>query len=441
MSAQIATGTVVVNAKMQQSVDVQVATSSDKQSMAPAPKTVEEQWENWLASYNMKEGWNPSDSPRVVIQSGMAVVRASRGDSKWVVARNAAFDMAELSAKQKLAELIKVEMDSGRFAEFASQGGETPAPMFSEPLKKVSIAQKTRILADKALDEAIKNFDPDWDGTGLSEEQRRDTLVTLQERFGRHISARARLFTSGAFVVTNFEGLNADGNYSVLVGLIWSMRLAKIAESIFNSEVTVEPVAPKEPISKQLEDMKMADPEFYCYANGVRVWTNERGERVIVSFGSVPATSSIMIDKDRASLVARSGIQTFVAELVETKGTIEGEFTYQETKTGQATFDGEAYQRRIDARAKSMVLQGAAPIKSWRGKHPVGAQRLQVVVIAWTPGSDTAARSLSKQLDQQEERMKKQGGAVAPKQKPDKGAGEPTATPTKQGPSSDPTNF
>jgi hypothetical protein len=148
-----------------------------------------------------------------------------------------------------------------------------------------------------------------------------------------------------------------------------------------------------------------------------------------------------MIDKDRASLVARSGIQTFVAELVETKGTIEGEFTYQETKTGQATFDGEAYQRRIDARAKSMVLQGAAPIKSWRGKHPVGDQRLQVVVIAWTPGSDTAARSLSKQLDQQEERMKKQGGAVAPKQKPDKGAGEPTATPTKQGPSSDPTNF
>lgn len=437
-----ASANITISAKMQQSSDVQMATSSEKQSMASAFGTVEEKWTNWLSRHNgMTEGWNPRNDPRKIIISSQAVIRAKPNDRKWVVARNAAFNMAELSAKQKLAEIISIAITTGRFAELAQQGGEAPPPMFKAPLKKLSIADKTRVLAEKSIDEAIKYFDAQWNGTGMNEKEKQAKLITLQEKFSRKISARARLFNSGAFVITNFEGLNEDGNYSMLVGIIWSMKLAKIAESIFNPEVVLEPVAPKTSILDQLSKLEQSDPDFFCYANGVRVWTNENGERVIISFGSVPATSSIMIDKDRATLVARSGIQTFVAELVETQATINDDFTYQETAEENQTFNNESFQRRIDAKAKTIRLQGATPIKSWRGKHPTGQQRLQVVAVIWSPQTCAASRILGNQLNLQEDRMKHQGGAIKSHQKSQSGTESSVVVPVKQGPSSDPTDF
>jgi hypothetical protein len=240
----------------------------------------------------------------------------------------------------------------------------------------------------------------------------------------------------------SFEGPNEDGNYSVLVGIIWSMRLAKIAESLFNPSVEPEPQPPDQPIRAQLQALGQDDPVFYCYVNGLRVWTNEKGERVIVSFGSVPATSSIMIDKDRATLAARSAIQRFIAELVETKGTIEGEFTYQETEEGGQTFDNEAYQRRIDAKAKQISLRGATPIMAWRGNHPYGEKQLQVVAVTWSPETYAAARSMEKAMGSQETRMKRQGVVVPDStQRPSAGTKGAQSAPVKQGPPSNPRSF
>jgi hypothetical protein len=364
---------VIVTTEMQERQDVRIATSSDEQTIEMAPKTTREKWMAWLHEKGVQIGENVNST--IIIQDGEAKVRANPGNRKWVVARNAAFGIAELRAKSNLAEYVKLMIESGRFAELLKRGGETPPPMFQKPLKKLSIADKSRVLAEKGLDNAIKYFDPNWNGTGITKEQKRRKLITVQEQYGKHIAARARLFTSGSFVVTDIEGLDEDGEYSVLVGIIWSLKLATIAESVFNPAVQVQPVAAQAPIMEQLSNMEKEDPNIYCYTNGVRVWTNEKGQRVIVSFASVPASSSITIDRDQATLIARAGIQRFVAELAETKATNEGTFTYQETAAGNDTFDNNEFHRRIDARAESLALRGTIPIKSWRGMHLYGKKR------------------------------------------------------------------
>jgi hypothetical protein len=431
---------VFVTAEMQGRQDIRIATSSDEQTIEAAPKTTREKWLAWLHEKGVQEGENANGT--IIIQGGEAKVRANPGERKWVVARNAAFGIAELSAKSKLAEFVKLQIESGRFVHLLKRGGETPPPMFQEPLKKLSIADKSRVLAEKGLDNAIKHFDPAWDGTGMTETQKRRKLITMQEQYGAHIAARARLFTSGSFVITNFEGLDEDGDYSVLVGIIWSLKLATIAESVFNPEVHVQPVDPQASIPEQLLDMEKENPNVYCYTNGVRVWTNEKGERVIVSFGSVPASSSITIDRDQATLIARAGIQRFVAELVETKGTLEGSTTYQETASTNYTFDDNEFHRRIDARAKSLMLRGTIPIKSWRGMHPYGGKKIQVVVVTWSPDSYTMASKLEEKLKTQEKRIKRQGGNIPPVRTGGDGAGgSPGAITPKQGASSDPKDF
>jgi len=431
---------VIVTTEMQERQDVRIATSSDEQAIEAAPKTTQEKWMAWLHEKGVQKGENANGT--IIIQDGEAKVRANPGNRKWVVARNAAFGIAELSAKSNLAEFVKLMISSGRFAELLKRGGETPPSMFKNPLKKLSIADKSRVLAEKGLDNAIKYFDPNWNGTGMTEAQKRKKLVTLQEQFGQQISAQARLFTSGSFVVTNFEGPDEDGDYSVLVGIIWSLKLANIAESVFNPEVQVQPVAAQDPILEQLSNIEKEDPNIYCYTNGVRVWTNEKGQRVIVSFGSVPASSSITIDRDQATLIARSGIQRFVAELVETKATIEGSTTYQETATGDYTFDNNEFHRRIDARSKSLALRGTIPIKSWRGMHPYGRKKMQVVVVTWSPDSYTMASKLEKKLNTQEKRIKRQGGKIPPvRTGGDSTGGSSGAITPKQGASSNPKDF
>jgi len=158
------------------------------------------QWQEWLKTNGFTEGVRQlPDGRKLILTSGSAVVRAKPGSARWVAARNLAVDQAELDAKKNLAEFIDMEIKGNRLVQLATQGGETPPPMMAEAVEELSIAQKARVLTSSALDDQIRRFNPKWDGTGRSDEQKRAVLITLQEKIRDHVSARARLLTSGAY--------------------------------------------------------------------------------------------------------------------------------------------------------------------------------------------------------------------------------------------------
>jgi hypothetical protein len=387
-----------------------------------ATATVEKQWSEFLQAEGRKNGGRQfvegenslPDGRMLVYQSGSMEVKVPIGDPRFIAARNAAFGSSELLAKQKLAEFVKVLLSGNRGLHLAQQGAEDAPPMLQQALAPISIAKKAAILTDKALDEQIRQFEPKWDGTGRTEEERKSALVKEQTQFTSNIAAHARLFTSGAFTIANFEGPNADGKYVVLAGIVWSLRLANVATSIYYPGAALQQGTSGGPtLKQQIDTMSQENPDMYPISGGARVWRDENGHFAIIAFGSAPASSTSAIDRDRAALKAKESIQQFVGETVVTDGASKDAFTVQETTQGSRIFNDDSYHREIDAQAKSVSLSGVFTLSEWRGEHPAGKVRMQVVVVAWSPTSAQTAGLLSSALQRQQQDMQGQSRGPA----------------------------
>jgi hypothetical protein len=405
----------------------------------PAAQDVNECFDRWLATQQgMSEGANQRPAGTLFIARGVAELSSQRGTSQWMVDRQASFTRAELSARATLARFIGEEVNSGRVAEIFQGGTDAGAPPPRPVTEQVSLAARLSTLAGAQLDDAIRQFNPTWTGGNVTEEERKAQAAREQVTVQTRVAARAQLFAAGALTAHQCEGLNADGRYTVVVAMMWSLRLQEIAESI-TDPARARPAAPTTPLAEQFRVRTQDNPTWLSTTMGVRVWTNEKGERVVVGFGAVGGSSSASIDEDRARLQALGAIQRFVGEKVEVRDTENGQFVARENTAGdRQVFDNQAFESRIEARSKTVRLQGIATMQRWRGKHPWADTPMQVVVLVWTPSGGVAAEAVRQEVQQGEQRLR--AGAGTP---PSGGAGQsgPVGAPTRSGASSSAADF
>ncbi|WP_457105445.1 hypothetical protein [Methylobacterium sp. P5_C11] len=405
-------------------------------SAGAQPASVETCWAAWKAKENLQDGKNEKKNGYFVyVAHKQASVDEPPGSRNWLVGRNAAFTYAEISARQALAEAMRSTMRSSRTAAVRMFGGDEAPPSLRPVVERLSIVDKSRVLADKALDAEIKKFDPQW--AGGTEAQRRAALATEQLRIDQSIERSAEMFASGAFTVVQCEGPSQEdgGKYHVLTGLIWTPKLAGIAETIWNSTLTLQKEAPQAPVRQQFEAIKAENPDWLAYTLGARVFTDENGERVVVGFGVAPQTSLMPADQSRASLAAMAAIQRFVSERVVARTKTDEAYEKREMKDGATqSFNLDAFNQEVRAQAADLQLQGATEILSWRGEHPWSKAKMQVVAVAWSQRWAADAGSVGRAMGAAEQRMKQQGGLpVAPAASDGTAGGAPAAAPVKAG--------
>jgi hypothetical protein len=418
----------------------------------PSPTaTVGECWSSWQAGqtlpggHKIVEGVNQgSDGGTLFLASGEAQVRPEQGSRSWVAGRSAAFLQAELAARKHLADYIGTDIRSSRSASLFKAGGDAPPPDLEQPATQLSNADKLTTLTGLALDQAIRQFDPKWNGAGLTEDQKRQQAVTLRTATAERIAARSEVFAAGAFTVATCEGPDADGHYTMLVGMLWSSKLARIAEAMYDPRVTLPPLPPQPSIADQFAAATAEHPDWMAFAQGARVWTNEHGERVVVGFGVAPGSSASAVDHAQARLRALAAIQRFVGEKIVGGSAANGAFADQETAAGQMqTFDASDFHQRIEATAREVRLTGVYEIGAWRGKHPWGGTPMEVVALAWTPSGAIAAQTADTALQAAAAHEQRQGGvpSAAPPGSDIGAAPGPMAAPVRAGPSSDASSF
>jgi hypothetical protein len=379
-----------------------------------AVPSIETLWRKWLRDEGRREGRNPlPDNGLTLISKGVELIRAAPGSPSWVSARLAAYGAAELAARAALADGIATEV-RGNEREFVQieRGGEEAPPAVARARAELSNAERLRALTGRALDDAIRQYDPQWDGTGRTEEQRRAEGARLWSSVHEFIAARSAAFLAGAMTPIQFEGLDDEGRLSVLVGAVWSTRQQKLAEGLWNPDISVPFGDPGQPIAARIEAATEKDPAWAASTNGVRCWTDERGERVLVAFGATQATDLASLDRRIAYTRALGALQRFVGESVATVTDDEFRFDYRKGADGrEQTFDHGAANARIAARTRDVVIRGAEQVHDWRGPHPIGRARMQVVVLAWSPSRDADARATGAALSEAEQRMRRQGAA------------------------------
>jgi len=399
--------------------------------------TVEECWSQWLSDQHLSDGSNEREGRTIIVAQGTGTVAADIGSQNFIAARSAAFIQAELAAKKAVSAYVATQVKSHRAADIYLSGGDAPPPALDKPIRELSIAEKMNTLTGLVLDNEIRHFDPTWDGTGKTEEQRRQEAVRVQAAVVEHIEARSALLTEGTFVVTQCEGPNSDGRYSVLTGLTWSNRLATIAQSVANSAIKLPPTPPGAPIPELFKNETAKNPDWLAYTQGARVWFNESGEPVILGFGVAPGSSLAGGDQAHAWVQALAAIQRFVGEQIEAKATEDDEFSSREYTSGQQkVFDASAFNQRIQARASTVQLSGVAEIGQWRGKHPWGDVPMQVVILSWSPTSNERARATGAEITRSHQLPGTPENGNAPLTVP-----SPSAAPVRRGAGSDTSRF
>ncbi len=188
-------------------------------------QTVEACWSAWLTKEGLTEGKNDRGVDSVLVQKGMEFVAAEPMTAQWLAARNVAFQRAEIQARQAMSGPVATLIRSDRSITDRNFGGDSAPAELQKVAKSMSIADKVDVLTDAALDAEIKKFKPGWNGVDVDVAQKRELLAKTIGIFRENIAASSALYVSGAFTPVQCEGLNQDGKYTVLVGMIWSPKL------------------------------------------------------------------------------------------------------------------------------------------------------------------------------------------------------------------------
>ncbi len=365
--------------------------------------TPEQCWRGWLARNHMLEGINRKANGDVIfVVKASDVVQVSPGAPEWVTARNALAGQLHLKALGKISRFIRQRLSGSARADWL-KAGDTPPPLVAEIADRISLTERARHLAGLKLDAEIRKFDPTWKGEGKTDAQKRQIAVELSQSYREAIKADSELLTGGATTVIQCEGpARSDGTatagkYEVLVGVVWSPRLLRIARIIANPELALQPGKDRRSLARRFAQFDRRNPNWMAMTLGSRVWTDENGEMVVVGFGAAPATSIKSIDEGRARIDAVAAITRFASESIATTDVKSGAFAFSRMKDGSTrALDATAFEQHIKSVMKSITLRGAYKITEWRGKHPVTGAPMHVVAYAWKPSTNRSATDAEK---------------------------------------------
>lgn len=378
-----------------------IVTDSEAQAAQKGQgRTPSELWRKWLKKKGITEGINEIGENRTFfIASGKAQVRGDFGSKNWLNARQATFNQALLAAKSEMANTIGSVIKSDRASEVLQQGGDQMPPQLDKVRKEASTIDRMQKLTTEALDAQIKKYDPDWQGG--DKEEREQKRVQIQERYQEKVASGARLLINGATPIFNAEGDNMDQSYTVLVGIVWSPRMAALSESLYNENIPI-PKGPKgTQIVQKLKNKLQRNPDFLALSQGVRVWNKADGTKVLVSFAPVYRTRSSMVNEQKAALIGRSQIAQFVAEDIASRQMSDTQQTFRAYDDDSSkTFNTGEFKQLTRAKAKKIEIKGATRGFSWKGQHPNANVPMQTDVYIWSPQSRDMAKKLEDLAEQ-----------------------------------------
>lgn len=369
----------------------------------------EQRWRNFLSS----KGWDAGladggviymPERELIISSASAFTMVRLGQPGWVESRVTAFEKAEMDAKMKIIRYLTETVATERSLEMLENASWTDGEV--DKVKKLNevaetmkrIGKKSMALTESKLDSALQKIDPDYDPARYEGKSSEELQIIAEDIFNREVKAVAMGTLIGATPLYSTEEKSKNNEYQVLVGVIWSPKLNRLAMSLFNDEYNIPLVAP----GKILTDQLPLDKLMLLGTVGTRIVIDENGQYAVMAYGQAqPRRSSlsrrqaalhqakqIAANRARAQLVnfIREGMTLHDSELSKE---LSREFS-------DLTFGTETvrdYQKKIKGKKVKVKLSGLRTLKEWSFEHPATGQQVAGAIVAWSP----ASASLSKQ--------------------------------------------
>lgn len=364
----------------------------------PSPR---ERWQAFIEA----QGWPLAETDdgvihvdEKIIASALVSVNVRLGQPGWVESRIAAFERAELEAKGKIIRSLVDTTETRRSLAVLEnavwQDGDIhKVQQLNEVAETMErIARKTMDLTESSLDAALHKLDPDYDPEQYKNKSQEELQQIAENSFMRQVQSIAMKTVIGAIPVYSTEGKMGNDEYQVLVGVIWSPKLNRLAMSLMNDEYNIPPVAPGKVISEYLP----TDDEILLGTLGTKVVIDEKGHYAVMSYGQAQPRRAA-VGRELAALHdanqiaanrARAAIVNFIQEgLTLRQSELSEELSREFSDMTFGTEVVREYRNVIAGKKVKVQLMGLRVVKEWNAKHPETGQPVAGTVVAWTPSA------------------------------------------------------
>ena len=409
--------------------------ASDMVQKTPAvQETPEQRWQNYL----QENGWDAGAAyggvifipeRNLVISSAVAYTKVRLGQPGWVESRTAAFEKAEMDAKAKIIKYLGETMETKRslslFEKAQWDDGEINKVKklneVRETLKR--IGKKSLELAEKTLDRALQKLDPDYDPAKYEGKTVPELQKIAEDMFNKQVKTVAMGTLIGITPVYTTEGSVGEGEYEVLMGVIWSPKLNRLAMSLFNDAYNIPKVIPPcKPLTQQIP----ANPLALLGTYGTRIVIDENGDYTVMAYAqaqprrAAPGRRQAALHqaKQIAANRARAMLINFIREgmtLKESQARRELSQEFSDMTFGTETL--RDYQKKIKSKRVKVKLSGLRVLKEWDIAHPATGQPVAGAVLAWSPASARLSKKAAETMRNSMHSGSKAGKVSNPAQK------------------------
>jgi hypothetical protein len=367
--------------------------SNNHQSTVVKSTDPEDLWNDYLASHKIKLGENKKNGHTFFIAFAAQEVGKLPSERGFIDSKDTAYRKALINAKSDLSNFLGTQMKSNSTFTEKEINEDIPQSYIKAVIGPVSTADRAHLLTDLTLDDQIKKFDPTWDGTNKAKTEKIiDKMVEQNQKYVEYMSSHAREYIQGASPIFSAEGVS-DGVYTVTVGIVWSYKSSKVAEAIYLPNKTM-PKGKKHLLTVADRLKNMSNTELAA-SMGVRMWRDEKGMPIVLSFSQADGKGFKSIAKKKTTLKAKTEIAKFVAEIIESDTEVNTDEVMQSyNDDSKKAFNNSDLKAKITARQTGLNLSGISTIHYRKFRHPASDQKMVVNVMAWTPNSSALARGL-----------------------------------------------
>jgi len=358
-------------------------------------------------------GYSRSNPNSAYLGWAEGTIQAKPDDVKFGQSRVLAFETGLMEAKGDLVRFQQRFTTTETLRNIFHDSGEISENDAAKEMSRLKVIwEKVLALSDAKLDKALE--DSGVDSTqfrALTIEKRRKLL---QDSISRTVKIRALESVAGVRVLATFEDLNAVG-----VLIVYSDNQRDLAKSILIGRTVARSIGSnqKEEILKQIEAACPNGDKELAHAFGVRVMTDENGDRVLVSFGQwSPAVTQVDSRFRRDTAIKTARIQAMnledgaLTDFVNSTLALESDSSVwqsadlnriinpKSSEEVESLAIGETLRTLLKQYGKA-TIQGVTTLKEWTSNHPESGHLLVGHILMWSPSSrDAAIHGLNNRL-------------------------------------------
>ena len=364
--------------------------------------------DKFLKSKGMKRGRNvkKNGTPYFVFVGDGEISAKNRDNLMIHDARSAAFNEAFIEAKTNYVKSLGLEIT--RELSSKTYTNNMPDTMAEDAIKTAvgtdtSSFDKLKKLISVKLDSALKEEGYNPEMADAEKEAIKKKILRSRE-ITNLFTASAQSMISGFQSYKIFEKPVGSERGSISVVALWSPKLNQLAQAIKSGSTNVPKGTVQKPIEEQL---KLDDPNSLLASFGTKMYVNENGNLVLVSYGQ--ASPSIENDPgalssacDIAESRAYENMVSYAREQVmyeEMRKEIDKAETF--TKDGMQAYEStnaREVNNLINSKS-SMTLKGQSLIGSYPITSPNYKSTSCVAVTQWSAEGVAAANQSRNEMN------------------------------------------